>query len=160
MSSQPSGSAVKRFIAVEYEGRQVAVRRSANYDIMLTLAKEAFRPLSSISAERILISAFVEDIGNTLEVSKGIWPNLLPELNHITIVLDNASLNVEESESESKSEDDDPMAESQSHLEEDDQNEELSEEEEDVQPDPVPELLPPAPVPDKNIRKVLHKIPT
>ncbi|KAG9100973.1 hypothetical protein FRC07_010369 [Ceratobasidium sp. 392] len=127
---------------------------------MLTLVKEAFRSLNSISEERISILAFIEEIGDTLEVSKGIWPDLLPELKRVTIVLDSASLNVEESESEP--EDDDPAAKSQSqsqpHLEEDDRYEELSEQE-DEQPDPVPGLLPPAPVSDRNIR-VLHKIPT
>ncbi|KAG9124078.1 hypothetical protein FRC07_012940, partial [Ceratobasidium sp. 392] len=99
MTSRPSNSGAKRFIAAEYEGRRVAVRRSANYDTMLTLVKEAFRSLSSVSVERISISAFVEDIGDTLEVSKGIWPDLLPELKRITIILDSSSPGLEESTS-------------------------------------------------------------
>ncbi|KAG8796449.1 hypothetical protein FRC12_022931 [Ceratobasidium sp. 428] len=65
MSLQSLNPTAKRFIAVEYEGRPMVVRRSANYDttqhttfqIILTPVKEAFRSLSSTEVERISTSA-------------------------------------------------------------------------------------------------------
>ncbi|KAG9121071.1 hypothetical protein FRC07_003113 [Ceratobasidium sp. 392] len=112
MSPQKANATTKRFIAVEHGGRQVAIRRSANYDvslldfhvrvdqmmyhpsatsqITLTLVKEAFKSLGSVDAERILISAFVEELGDSLEISKDIWSDLLPELKRITITFDSS----------------------------------------------------------------------
>ncbi|QRV95196.1 ubiquitin-like Rad60 SUMO-like protein [Ceratobasidium sp. AG-Ba] len=108
MSSHKSDLKTNRFIAAEYVGRKVAVRRSPNYDTTLSLVKEAFKPLGSVDSERISISAFVEELGSTLEISKNIWSDLLPDLKHITITLDSSSPepddlyhNVENAEDES-----------------------------------------------------------
>ncbi|KAG8793473.1 hypothetical protein FRC12_002614 [Ceratobasidium sp. 428] len=106
MVPQQASAVPKRFISVEYHSHQVAVRRSANYDTMLSLVKEAFRSLRSVETERISISAFVEELGDTLEVSKNIWSELLPELTHVTITLDSSPPVVEESESEPELEED------------------------------------------------------
>ncbi|KAG8790689.1 hypothetical protein FRC12_011309 [Ceratobasidium sp. 428] len=107
MSHPKSNASTKRFIAAEYEGRQVAVRRSANYDVTLTLVKEAFRSLNAVDAERISISAFVEELGDNLEISKNIWPDLLPELQRITVTLDSSSHESEDSDYTSPDEEED-----------------------------------------------------
>ncbi|KAG8717296.1 hypothetical protein FRC09_014492 [Ceratobasidium sp. 395] len=73
---------------------------------MLSLAKEAFRSLRSVETERISVSAFVEELGDTLEVSENIWSELLPELTHVTVTLDSSPPVMEESESEIELEDD------------------------------------------------------
>ncbi|KAG8695288.1 hypothetical protein FRC09_009253 [Ceratobasidium sp. 395] len=115
MSHHKSNASAKRFIAAEYEGRQVAVRRSANYDITLTLVKEAFRSLSTVDAERISISAFVEELGNNLEISKNIWSDLLiPELQRITVTLDSSSPESEDSDYTSPDEEDNSSTEDDS----------------------------------------------
>ncbi|KAG8796455.1 hypothetical protein FRC12_022937 [Ceratobasidium sp. 428] len=114
MSHHNSNTSAKRFIAAEYEGRQVAVRRSANYDITLTLVKEAFRSLNTVDAERISISAFVEELGDNLEISKNIWPDLLPELQRITVTLDSSSPESDDSDYASPDEEDDSSTEDDS----------------------------------------------
>ncbi|QRV95198.1 polyubiquitin-C [Ceratobasidium sp. AG-Ba] len=93
-----SNTVTKRFIAAEYNGRQVAVRRCADYEITLTLIKEAFKPLKFVDVERISISAFVEEIGDSLEISKNIWSDLLPELKRVTITLDSSSTETDDSD--------------------------------------------------------------
>ncbi|KAG8695577.1 hypothetical protein FRC09_009070, partial [Ceratobasidium sp. 395] len=114
MSHPKSNASAKRFIAAEYKGRQVAVRRSANYDVTLTLVKEAFRSLNAVDAERISISAFVEELGDNLEISKNVWPDLLPELQRITVTLDSSSPESEDSDYASPDEEDDNSTEDDS----------------------------------------------
>ncbi|QRV95197.1 polyubiquitin-C [Ceratobasidium sp. AG-Ba] len=101
-----SNATSKRFIAAEYNGRQIAIRRSSNYDMTLTLVKEAFKHLKLVDVERISVSAFVEEIGDSLEISRNIWSDLLPELDCITITIDSASPESDDSDYPSSEEED------------------------------------------------------
>ncbi|KAG9081452.1 hypothetical protein FRC06_005553 [Ceratobasidium sp. 370] len=79
-------------------GRKEVVRRSPNYGVTISSIKQAFPKLRTVSAERIAVSAFIEELDDTLHVSEHIWPEVLPDLKHVTVVLDSADPDVTESQ--------------------------------------------------------------
>ncbi|KAG8735264.1 hypothetical protein FRC12_018155 [Ceratobasidium sp. 428] len=83
------------FIGVEYEGRKVAVRGSANYDVTVSSVKKAFKALRSVEADRISLTAFLEDLGGIYEISEELWPTILPDLKQVVVVLDSSSRSAE-----------------------------------------------------------------
>ncbi|KAG8724554.1 hypothetical protein FRC09_017263 [Ceratobasidium sp. 395] len=82
-------------IGVEYEGRKVAIRGSANYDVTVSSVKRAFKALRSVEADRISLTAFLEDLGGIYEISEELWPTILPNLKHVIIVLDSSPRSAE-----------------------------------------------------------------
>ncbi|KAG8694901.1 hypothetical protein FRC08_008189, partial [Ceratobasidium sp. 394] len=91
-TSSPTTSQQKpcKFLGAEYMGRKQVVRRSPNYGATISSIKQAFPKLRTIPADRIAISAFIEDLDDTLHISEHIWSEVLPDLKHITVVLDSA----------------------------------------------------------------------
>ncbi|KAG8739939.1 hypothetical protein FRC10_004966 [Ceratobasidium sp. 414] len=78
--------------------------------VTISSIKQAFPKLRAIPAERIAISAFIGDLDDTLHISEHIWPEVLPDLKHVTIVLDSADPNVAESQTVAVTTDVDPIA--------------------------------------------------
>ncbi|KAG8694904.1 hypothetical protein FRC08_008192 [Ceratobasidium sp. 394] len=88
----------RKFLAAEYMGRKEVVRRSPKYHVTISSIKQAFPKLRIVSVERIAICAFIEELDDTLHVSEHIWHEVLPDLKHITVVLDSAEPDVTESQ--------------------------------------------------------------
>ncbi|KAG8739937.1 hypothetical protein FRC10_004964 [Ceratobasidium sp. 414] len=79
-------------------GRKEVVRRSPNYGVIIWSIKQAFPKLRTVSAERIAICAFIEELGDTLHISEHMWPEVLPDLKRITVVLDSVGPDATESQ--------------------------------------------------------------
>ncbi|KAG8785920.1 hypothetical protein FRC12_017048 [Ceratobasidium sp. 428] len=58
----------KSLISVEYKGRRAVIRRSAHYDVTISSVKKAFNDLRNVSNDDIVISAFLKEFDNTMEV--------------------------------------------------------------------------------------------
>ncbi|KAG9120070.1 hypothetical protein FRC07_004597 [Ceratobasidium sp. 392] len=77
-------------IGAEYEGQKVAIRGSPNYDVMMSSVQRAFKGLRLVSVHRISISSFLEELGGVYEVFEEIWEIVLPNLKHVTVLVDSA----------------------------------------------------------------------
>ncbi|KAG8739938.1 hypothetical protein FRC10_004965 [Ceratobasidium sp. 414] len=87
-----------KFLGAEYMGRKEVVRRSPNYGVTIWSIKQAFPKLRTVSAERIAISAFIEELGDTLHISEHMWPEVLPDLKRITVIIDSVGPDAAESQ--------------------------------------------------------------
>jgi hypothetical protein len=96
------------FIAAEYEGRKVTIRRNPNYQVcrsqlgtcaewfvlmmcrcQATVAsvKDAFSSLRYTSDEILLFARF-EEYNDVLQITRNLWPDLLPSLMLVKVALD------------------------------------------------------------------------
>ncbi|KAG9120145.1 hypothetical protein FRC07_004492 [Ceratobasidium sp. 392] len=60
-------------IQVEYKGRKASVRRSGNYEIMVSTIKKEFKNLRTVSNDRISLSAVLEGQNDPVEVTDDLW---------------------------------------------------------------------------------------
>ncbi|KAG8694902.1 hypothetical protein FRC08_008190 [Ceratobasidium sp. 394] len=88
----------RKFIAAEYMGRKDVVRRSPKYSVTISSIKQAFPKLRTISSEQIAVAAFIDELDDTVHISEHIWHEVLPDLKHVTVVLDSAEPDVTESQ--------------------------------------------------------------
>ncbi|KAG8724557.1 hypothetical protein FRC09_017266 [Ceratobasidium sp. 395] len=75
----------KSLISVEYKGRKAVIRRSAHYDVTISSVKKAFKDLRDVSNDNIVISAFLKEFDDTVEVPEESWPTVLPEIKKATV---------------------------------------------------------------------------
>ncbi|KAG8724556.1 hypothetical protein FRC09_017265 [Ceratobasidium sp. 395] len=70
----------RHLISIEYKGRRAVIRRSVHYDVTISSVKKAFRDLRDVSTDDIVLSAFLKEFDNTVEVPEEAWPTVLPEI--------------------------------------------------------------------------------
>ncbi|KAG8766049.1 hypothetical protein FRC12_007107 [Ceratobasidium sp. 428] len=78
------------FLGAEYKGRKVFIRRSANYQVMISSVKKSFSALRSTPAYQISLSARVREINlfDCFEVPEDLWPTILPRIDEFKIHVD------------------------------------------------------------------------
>ncbi|KAG8723327.1 hypothetical protein FRC09_003771 [Ceratobasidium sp. 395] len=77
----------KHLISIEYKGRRAVIRRSAHYDVTISSVKKAFKDLRNVNNDDIVLSAFLKEFDNTVEVPEESWPTVLPEIKSVTILV-------------------------------------------------------------------------
>ncbi|KAH7332860.1 ubiquitin-related domain-containing protein [Rhizoctonia solani] len=90
-SSSSIGEKVSKhlpFLAAEYQGRKVTIRRNPDYQETISSVKRAFSALSNTPTNQILLCARFEEFGDDLQVTDELWSDLLPRLMLVTVVLD------------------------------------------------------------------------
>ncbi|KAG9127032.1 hypothetical protein FRC07_000959 [Ceratobasidium sp. 392] len=80
-----------KLLGAEYKGQKVLIRRSANYNVTVSSVKSSFKSLRSVSADRISISAFLDELDDTFEVPEELWSTTVSQIKRVTIVLDSAT---------------------------------------------------------------------
>ncbi|KAG8771144.1 hypothetical protein FRC12_003818 [Ceratobasidium sp. 428] len=86
MSNKPT------FLGAEYKGRKIFIRRSANYQVMISSVKKSFSALRSTPAYQISLSARVWAISiDRFEVPEDLWPTILPQTDTIQIHVDTSA---------------------------------------------------------------------
>ncbi|KAG8785921.1 hypothetical protein FRC12_017049 [Ceratobasidium sp. 428] len=75
----------KSLISIQYRGRKAVIRRSPHYDVTISSVKKAFKELRDVSNDNIVISAFLKEFDDTVEVPEESWPTVLPEIKKATI---------------------------------------------------------------------------
>ncbi|KAG9085792.1 hypothetical protein FS749_004100, partial [Ceratobasidium sp. UAMH 11750] len=95
MSARPtrkkSAKSSPDFLGAEYKGQKALIRRSLDYNVTISAVRKSFKALRSVPAERISVTAFMDDLGDTFEVPEDVWPKVIPKLDRVTIVLDSAA---------------------------------------------------------------------
>ncbi|ELU39353.1 rhamnogalacturonase B [Rhizoctonia solani AG-1 IA] len=93
-SSSSIGEKVSKhltFLAAEYQGRKVTIRRNPEYQETIASVRRAFNSLSRTPASQILLFARFEEFGDDLQVTEELWSDLLPRLMLVTVILDDFS---------------------------------------------------------------------
>jgi hypothetical protein len=94
------------FLAALFDGRKVTIRRNASYEVRLyylfntkilmsdafitiqetiQFIKDAFPSLRSIPADHIAILAHFADFGDLLQITRDLWPDLMPSLMTVQV---------------------------------------------------------------------------
>ncbi|KAJ1302337.1 hypothetical protein OPQ81_001152 [Rhizoctonia solani] len=79
------------FLVVEYEGRRALISRNPNYQETISAIKRTFGRLRTAAASRrrdILISALLEEIGDWVRITPGLWSTILPGLTTVKVHID------------------------------------------------------------------------
>jgi len=76
------------FIAAQYEGRKVTIRRNPDYHETIASVKKAFKVLRSTPADQILLSAQFLEYNDTIEITEDMWAELVPRLMAVNVVLE------------------------------------------------------------------------
>ncbi|CAE6418962.1 unnamed protein product [Rhizoctonia solani] len=90
-SSSSIGEKVSKhlpFLAAEYQGRKVTIRRNPDYQETISSVKRAFSALNNTATNQILLCARFEEFGDDLQVTDELWSDLLPRLMLVTVMLD------------------------------------------------------------------------
>ncbi|KAL5637693.1 hypothetical protein ACGC1H_002083 [Rhizoctonia solani] len=90
-SSSSIGEKVSRhlpFLAAEYQGRKVTIRRNPDYQETIASVKRAFSALHNTPLNQILLCARFEEFGDDLQVTDELWSDLLSRLMLVTVMLD------------------------------------------------------------------------
>ncbi|KEP47996.1 ubiquitin-like Rad60 SUMO-like protein [Rhizoctonia solani 123E] len=90
-SSSSIGEKVSRhlpFLAAEYQGRKVTIRRNPDYTETIASVKRAFSALHNTPPNQILLCARFEEFGDDLQVTDELWSDLLSRLMLVTVMLD------------------------------------------------------------------------
>ncbi|KAJ1302340.1 hypothetical protein OPQ81_001155 [Rhizoctonia solani] len=90
-SSSSIGEKVSKhlpFLAAEYQGRKVTIRRNPDYQETIASVKRAFSTLNRTRPNQILLFARFEEFGDDLQVTDELWSELLPRLMLVTVMLD------------------------------------------------------------------------
>ncbi|CUA67939.1 hypothetical protein RSOLAG22IIIB_07625 [Rhizoctonia solani] len=90
-SSSSIGEKVSRhlpFLAAEYQGRKVTIRRNPDYQETIASVKRAFSALHNTPTNQILLCARFEEFGDDLQVTDELWSDLLSRLMLVTVILD------------------------------------------------------------------------
>ncbi|KAG8723328.1 hypothetical protein FRC09_003772 [Ceratobasidium sp. 395] len=66
----------KSLISIQYRGRKA---------VTISSVKKAFKELRDVSSDNIVISAFLKEFDDTVEVPEESWPTVLPEIKKATI---------------------------------------------------------------------------
>ncbi|KAG8724553.1 hypothetical protein FRC09_017262 [Ceratobasidium sp. 395] len=87
MSKQPP------FLGADYNGRKVLVRRSPNYQVMISSVKKSFSALRSTPAYQISFSASIWELASVdrFEVPEDLWPTVLPRIDEFHIHVDTSA---------------------------------------------------------------------
>lgn len=89
-SDTKSGPMVQNvpFIAAQYEGRKVTIRRNPDYQESITSVKKAFKALRFTPPDQILLSAQFWEYNDTIEISEDMWAELVPRLMVVNVILE------------------------------------------------------------------------
>ncbi|KAF8594411.1 hypothetical protein BDV93DRAFT_481881 [Ceratobasidium sp. AG-I] len=79
------------FLAAHYGTQKAIIRRSKNYQESVESIKKTFKDLRSVGSDRISITAWFEEFKDTLQIPEELWPELVPRLMLIEIILSKSS---------------------------------------------------------------------
>ncbi|CUA67943.1 Ubiquitin family protein [Rhizoctonia solani] len=88
-NNQFQASRPPAFLVAEYNGRKFTILRNLNYQEAIVSIKRNVRDLRTTPNHQISVLSLLEEVGDYVQITEDVWPELLPRLMTIRIELTN-----------------------------------------------------------------------
>ncbi|EUC55115.1 ubiquitin-like protein [Rhizoctonia solani AG-3 Rhs1AP] len=88
-NNQVQASRPPTFLVVEYNGRKVTTLRNPNYQETIASIKRNVHGLRTVPDDQVSVLALLEEVGDYVQITEDVWPELLPRLMSVRVELAN-----------------------------------------------------------------------